>query len=263
MHAYMHTYIHTMDALTCNDNKCSCDHHQQALNTMYSEVCDVLQRASMSYIPSKKCNTMSHYVIPGWNDYVREAHTEARHAYVTWRDFGKPRQGPVSELMKTTRLRFKYSLRQCQAMEETVRADALAKSLADKDMISFWKCVRRMNNTTVPLTTCVDGIVGTDNISNMWKEHYSGILNCVTSNANKEFVKSAINNISPGDKYVVTPANISDAIGTLKKGKSLGYDLLAAEHFIYANNILNILLALFFTASIKHGYLPAILLLSH
>ena len=52
------------------------------------------------------------------NIHVRDAHTEARHAYVTWRDNGKPRQGPVCELMRTT-----YTLRQCQTMEESSRAE--------------------------------------------------------------------------------------------------------------------------------------------
>ena len=51
-------------------------------------------------------------------------HIEARHSYITWRDLGKSRHGSVCDLMKVTRLRFKYALRQCQTTEETARADA-------------------------------------------------------------------------------------------------------------------------------------------
>jgi len=87
---------------------------------MYAEVCDTaLHKASALTISTNWCNKASQYIIIGWNEYVRKAHIEAPHAYITWRDFGKPRHGSVRDLIKITCLRFKYALRQCQAIEET------------------------------------------------------------------------------------------------------------------------------------------------
>jgi hypothetical protein len=196
---------------------------------MYNDVRDVLYNASISCIPNnQQCTRASQFVIPGWNDYVREAHTEARYAYVTWRDFGKPRHGPVCDLMKTTRLRFKYALRQCQALEETARADALATSLVNKDTVSFWKSVKKMNNKSLPQATTVDGIAGSSNICEMWKEHYGQVLNCVASSKNKHSVLATFSSISSTDRHLVTPSDIATAINDLKRGKSIGHDLLAA-----------------------------------
>ena len=65
------------------------------------------------------------YIVPGWNDYVKEAHTEARYYYILWRYMGKPKHGLVCELMRKTRLHFKYLLRQCQQREDMARADAM------------------------------------------------------------------------------------------------------------------------------------------
>jgi len=244
-------------ALTCTDSTCSDVSHRQSLHSMYNEVRDVLYRSGISSVPiNSRSSGTSQFVIPGWNDYVREAHTEARYAYVTWRDFGKPRHGPVSDLMKTTRLRFKYALRQCQAKEETARADALAKSLVNKDTVSFWKSVKRMNNKTVPQANSVNGVVGSTNICDMWKEHYGVVLNSVTNTNNRDSVLATLNTISQTDRHVVTPSDIAAAIADLKRGKAIGHDLLAAEHYIYAHPILTILLALLFTAFIVHGYLP-------
>ena len=48
-------------------------------------------------------------------------------------------QGAAAELMRSSRLNFKYILRQCQSNEEMIRADAMARSLTDKDSVSFWK----------------------------------------------------------------------------------------------------------------------------
>ena len=55
--------------------------------------------------------------------------------------------------MRTSRLRFKYALRQCQNNDKIMRADALARSLYCKDSVSFWKGVRGVNCNNIPLTT--------------------------------------------------------------------------------------------------------------
>ena len=47
-----------------------------------------------------------------------------------WRDAGKPRQGPICDMMKLSRARFKYSLRFIKQHESQLRKDALANKLA-------------------------------------------------------------------------------------------------------------------------------------
>ena len=96
-------------------------------------------------------------IVPGWNDYVKEAHTEARYYYILWRDMGKPKHGPVCELMRKTRLHFKYMLKQCQQHEDMARADAMAKSMQAKDADSFLKKVSKTYKKGIPNATNVNG----------------------------------------------------------------------------------------------------------
>ena len=35
------------------------------------------------------------YIVPGWNDYVKELHSEARNCYIMWHNVGKPKDGPI------------------------------------------------------------------------------------------------------------------------------------------------------------------------
>ena len=195
---------------------------------MNNEICNIFYTTSISSIPSNQCSSASQFLIPGWNDHVRDAHTETRYAYVTWRDLGKPRHGP--DLMKITRSRFMYALRQCQAMEDTARADALAKSLADKDTTSFWTSVKRMNNKKVPQATSVNDVVGSANICDMWKTHYSQILNCVSNTEHNIFSRQYL------FQYSIMTYLLND--------------LLAAEHYKHAHPILAVLLALLFTSCV-------------
>ena len=60
---------------------------------------------------------------------VTDLHAEACDAYVLWRNFGKPRFGPLCQLMRRTRLSFKYAIRQVKRNEDSARADAMAKDL--------------------------------------------------------------------------------------------------------------------------------------
>ena len=49
---------------------------------------------------------------------------------------------------------------------------------------------------------------------------------------------------------------VQNAIDTLKCGKSCGNDGLSAEHFKHADGCVTILLSIFYTGAIRHGYLP-------
>ena len=63
---------------------------------------------------------------------------------------GKPKHGPVCELMRRTRLHFKYLLKQCQQREDVARADAMAKSMQAKHAVSFWKNVSKTYKNVYP-----------------------------------------------------------------------------------------------------------------
>ena len=81
--------------------------------------------------------------------------------------------------MRRSRLTFKYALRQCKKDKDAIQSDQYAKSLLDKDMVSFWKNINKSNTTRVPLATTIDGVTGDSEIAEMWQDHYKTILNSV------------------------------------------------------------------------------------
>ena len=126
-------------------------------------------------IPSCNSNCNS-YVIPGFNDYVKECHTQAN-AYVIWRATGKPRDSYLRDEMCITRLHFKCAFRQCKLLDETARVDAMAKFLQNYDSTEFWDYVKASKKCSIPLATKVNTCVGEENSSSMWKNHVSNLLN--------------------------------------------------------------------------------------
>ena len=138
-----------------------------------------------SSIPSSKSSDGRDYIVPGFNDYVKDLHSTSRFDYVACRDAGKPRSGATCSNVRRSRLKFKYALRQCKRNED---ADRYAKSLLDKDMVSFWKHIRKSNNVRVPLASTVGGVTGESEIAEMWQDHYKSISNSVKNNTRQQFV---------------------------------------------------------------------------
>ena len=148
--------------------------------------------------------------------------------------------------MKRTWSRFNQCLRFCKSNDDRVRAGALANKLLKTDDISFWKDVSKMNriNSNV-LASTISGISGECNITKMWHEHYSDLLNsngdtkymsyvnCVTKcidNTSESFPKLSVSEIRG------TIAKISNLtkvlVQTLCKVNTL--NMLILDYYVYS-----------------------------
>ena len=88
---------------------------------MYSDIVNRLHCAALGVIPTTRCNCVSdEHNTPGWNEYVKDAHSEASDAFKLWVRSSNPKQGDVFQYMKQSRARFKFKLRQCKRDEASV-----------------------------------------------------------------------------------------------------------------------------------------------
>ena len=95
--------------------------------------------------------------IPGWNKVCMNLHHEARESFLMWKANGKPRTGPIHELMKISKTKFKYGLRQCKKDAASHVSNKLAHSLLTKDSKAFWKGIKSIytNKTGDCLFICL------------------------------------------------------------------------------------------------------------
>ena len=90
----MHTYnnfakIDIVYAIHCYDINCKSIAHRHQIDSFYSQICDALQSSSSSCIPSSKSiDRRELYIVPGFNDFVKDLHSTARADYVVWKDAG-------------------------------------------------------------------------------------------------------------------------------------------------------------------------------
>ena len=127
------------DTLICTDITCTNKEHMASIDKMYTQIINALYDLSTFLLPNVRTGSNIR-AIPGfWNEYVKEAHSEARDAFLLWQCNSKPGSCSICHRMKTTRARCKQCLKFCKSNEDRAKADALANNLLQKDNISFWK----------------------------------------------------------------------------------------------------------------------------
>ena len=182
---YLHK-LNTQSAMKCTDINCKSFDHCDHIDTLYSQICYALRQSSIESVPSSKIHDIHDYIVPGFNKFAKELHCTARIAYIAWRDAGRPRSGDLCSDMSSSRLRFKYILRLFRQNEQAIRVNAHAKDLLENDMLSFWKGLKKENNSRLPLSTKINNCVQEENICKMWQIHYQTLLNSVKTTEHKE-----------------------------------------------------------------------------
>ena len=242
-----------LSVLMCEDTTCSNPSHLAWIESFYNETVEVLLDAGLEFAESTSGKTP---IIPGWNEMCAEIHTQARNCFLQWRSAGSPKSGPMYDNMRISKAHFKLNLRNCKADKDRTVADSLANNLLGKDSRTFWKEIQQIagNKNTCPAQT-IDGITGSQEICNMWKGHFTSLLNSCRDFSKRESVEKRVAVVTYADRY--KPDDVANAIKELKRNKSPGADMLTSEHFLYASEKLHVLLSVLFNCVNIHGYLPS------
>ena len=89
-----------IDALLCKNT--SCTKHCEDINSFYTAIINALKLSAKLCIPSSVVFTKC-YIVPGWNEYVKEHYIHAKDALWWWNLFNRPRHGPIYDNMRKTR----------------------------------------------------------------------------------------------------------------------------------------------------------------
>ena len=150
-------------------------------------------------------------------------------------------------------------LRKCLSDEKQLASDSLARQYLSRDTTNFWKDVNKAmaRKTNVQVTT-INGTTGSQNICNLWKEHFSNLLNSTKDSVSQDAVMRDLTSIDSDSEYpIFTVKEVMESIKDLKKGKSTGLDGISAEHILYASDKIAFFLACLFNMMFVHSFLPS------
>ena len=113
------------------------------------------------------------------------------------------------------------------------------------------------------MPSCIEGVRGTANIANMWRQHFDTIFNSVReTNKDNNTVNEFIKSVEYCDTMNVSGEELKCVINSLKNFKSCGNDKISAEHLKYADSKLFEILSCLFKSMFIHGYIPEKILIS-
>ena len=205
------------------------------------------------------CHRLSFHPISDWNDSLKLAHIRARTFYLSWIKKGRPKNDEILTKMKSTRKLFKYELRRCKRLKDQKSADALAKAFhSDTSSTAFRQNIKKLKKSS-PLPAAVGGASGSQKIAEMWKNHFSNLLNFVGNDEYKEFVYNNItckNSYMNSSQYMCDVNTIQSLMCKLSFISAVVSDGVSAENICFADSTVALYLCLFFNMCIRHGYIP-------
>ena len=165
--------------------------------------------------------------------------------------------------MKHSRSLFKKALKRCNQKSDSLRANKIANALqADNSKKSFWQKIKLHSSKkshVFPLS--VNGTTGCSNIAEVWRQHYSALLNSgKSSHSPVNTIDSQINcsaNFSDMKNYVCESDVISILLCKLPGKRSAGADGITSEHLKLSDSSICGYLSVLFNLCISHGYMPA------
>ena len=234
------------ELFSCTNVNCSNVLHLQYIDEIFESMKNILLSATERYSVQKSRNFK---IIPGWNDYVKHFHAEARRHFLLWKSNGKPLTGIFIDNMKQSRAEFKRALNECKVNENAIRRQKLLDKLNDKDYKGFWKEVDLIKNSNIKDADSIDGIKDKHTICEMFSEKYKRIFS-----KNNIAIAADVSQKRENTYFRISHTDINNGINKLKP--SIGMDGIHANHLKFCPDSYRFLISELFSSFSRHEYVP-------
>ena len=225
------------DVICCSDAACDRSDHKAEIESLYHHSYNCLINATKQCFSQRRLNSNFKKCVPGWNDYVYEAKSAASDAHYLWCQWNKPKFGPLFDLMRRTRAKYKYAIRYCRQQEKQIQADSLAQHLSKQNFSSFWRKVSKTVSPSMCSSSKVGQATGPNDICSMWYSHYQSLFTSV--GYDRPTVNDIIANVHQRNADVIkysTCSEIRNVLATMSNNKSADCYGLCAEHYKLAGD---------------------------
>ena len=212
-----------------------CETHDDDIEKYSSEVLEAIDAAAHVTLPlsggggagGRRGGGVNQNV-PGWNEHVKPFHSESKFWHSVWVSAGCPNQGDLLNVMKSSKLQYKYAVRRLKRASDKLQGDKFVQELLKGDCNIFAE-IKKYRGTVKTCSSTIDGEVGAGNISNHFAGIYSELFSKVDPDEEfkglEETIKSNIGAECSQDVEKITEELIKLALQKMKAGKSDGlYD---------------------------------------
>ena len=163
------------DVLLCRDRTCcNCD-HLDSLNTYASLITDACVSSANLTIPSTRPRGFRGN-IPGWSEFVAPLRDESIFWHNIWVDYGRPRDGIVANIMRTTRARYHAAIRKVRREEADIVNSRFVSAISENRQRDFWREVKQLRCQRKGVCSVIDGLTHSDDIAECFADKYLSLI---------------------------------------------------------------------------------------
>jgi len=248
-------------ALLCTDLCCTNPDHHSAICKYTEAITNCCLSAAECSIPHTSNRHAEAARVPGWTEHVKPLHDDSLFWHAMWIDCGRPKTGVVPDVMRRTRAKYHYAIRQIKRDEDNIVRERIANALINDPTRNFWDEVKKIRNSKASNPRIVDGCSDESSIARLFAQNYRSLYTSVPfdtiemQNIRSE-LDGAISECEFTNFNIFNCQDIMTAISKLKLHKNDGYRGLSTDHFLFAGPELSVNIGFLFTCMVTHGTAP-------
>ena len=103
--------------------------------------------------------------LAGCNEHIRPYREKSLICHHMWMDADKPRHGVLAGIMRSTRSKYHFKIRELRKNEDHIRKLAFAENILENKHRDFWKEVNKMRHRHNKFPSTVDSFSNSNDIS--------------------------------------------------------------------------------------------------
>jgi hypothetical protein len=260
LHSWLMEINIPREAIHCKDYHCTV--HKGELDQFLMDIINACLAAERTCIPQTGSSRKKS--IPGWNDHVKGKRAESLFWHHEWINAGRPDQGELAEKRRESRRQYHAAIRYCKKNDENIRMTKMADAMLHNSSRDFWREVRHIKKPHNAVPTAVDGADSPYEIANLFKRKFETLYsNRRYSHEEVESIKaqikSSVSRIHCEDEHVVSVEILRKVIPKMKSGKRDDDIGLTSDCIIHGCNSLFVMLSVYFSSILCHGFTSDIL----
>jgi len=178
LRASLNDIVIPKDVLLCNNHMCCDNDRLEKLNIYASLITDACVRSATCTIPST-IQRGSRGNVPGWMEFVAPFREKSIFWHNLWVQQGRPHDGIVANIMRTTRARYHAAIQRVRRNEADIVNNRFATAISKNRHRDFWRDVKQLRCQRKGVCSVIDGLTNSVDIADLFAGKYRELYTSV------------------------------------------------------------------------------------
>ena len=244
-------------AIHCRDVQCNA--HAVELEDYTMAIMEAVEAAAVECLPLVGGGKEKAFITPGWNEYVKPFSDENKFWYSVWVSSGQPQQGSLFNVMRSSKLQYKYAVRRLKRANQKIQNDKFIKGVLNGGTNIFSE-IKKFRGKSMNCSSRIDGEVGSKNIANRFADIYSQLYNTHEHGPDLDQLSrdilAGVDESSIAHADLITTDLVKQALASMKSSKNDAIFNIQSDCMINGPEVLVTHLANMIRAFVVHGNVP-------